>query len=497
MKRLTIILLITFLLFPVFLYAYEDSVEKRLNLWPFAVFSQNKIKGYERKEFLGPFIYQYKFENENGTSLRPVFSYVKKDQQKKAFFLSPLGLYHSDNETSTYKLVPLINRRIDKQPQAEKEGSKWEYFPFFVGKTADNETYGGVFPIYGNFKKRFGREEITFVLWPIYSKVKYEEYTAYNVLWPFIRFAKPNEGMESLYGGFKFWPFYGHFKEGEEERKFILWPFYIRTSYRDDTGNFEEKIWYFPFYGKEKTDVYEKTSYLWPFFQKICSHDFSYCQIDAPWPFYRCISGKNIHGKRFWPFYGFLKKEDSYDSFVLWPLYFYKEDNIKDKNSTYLEKQHRILLLSKENEIYHNGTLSERTLKIWPFYYSYENYRKNLKIHYFPAILPIYDEGLERNYGALLKIFENFEKADYQFVKILWGLYRYERIGSREVQELAFLFRSVRDSQKNTNYIEFIEGLFGIGKIEKRPVLKLFFINLLKSSEEANVKKNSHLSGNL
>ncbi len=496
MKRDALFLLVL-VFFPLSLFAYEDSSEVRINLWPFVVYSKHKVKKIERKELIGPFINQYSFDDENGTSVRPIVSYVKDSQKKRAYFLSPLGLYQSDNETSTYKLIPLINRRIEKEPQPEKEGSKWEYFPIFVGKTSENETYGGVFPLYGKFKKRFGAEEVSFFLWPLYSKIRYEEYTAYNILWPFIRIAKPHKNWETQYGGFKFWPFYGHFKEGEEERKFVLWPFYIKNTYRDDVENFEEKLWYFPFYGKEKTDLYEKTSYLWPFFQKICTHDFSYCQIDAPWPFYRCISGKNIYGKRYWPLYGFVKKEDSLDSFILWPLYFYKEDHFTKNNSTYFEKEHRILLLSKENEIYNNDTLSERTLKVWPLYYSYENYTKKIKIHYFPAILPIFDEGMERNYGPLLKIFENFEKEDYQFVKILWGLYRYERIGEREVQELAFLLRTVKDPKIDTNYIEFLEGLLGFGKIEKKPVFKLFFINFLKNTEKTHVTKDSHISGNL
>lgn len=494
MKRLELGLLILLFFFSTPLYSYEDSVEKRLNLWPLTVYSKHKIKGYERKEFLGPFIYQYKFEEENGTTFRPFFSYVKEEKQKRAFFLSPLGLYHEDNETATYKLIPLINQKRDKGPQAENEGAKWEYFPIFYGKTQTNETYGGIFPLYGRYKKRFGKEEIIFILWPLYSKVKYEEYSAHNILWPFIRIAKAHKDNDTHYGGFKFWPFYGHFKEGEEERKFVLWPFYIRNTYKDETGNFEEKVWYFPFYGKEKTDLYEKTSYMWPFYQRICSSDFSYCQIDAPWPFYRCISGSDIYGKRYWPLYGYLKRKDSFDSFILWPLYFYKEDHFERGNSTYLEQAHRFFLLSKENKIYENGTLAERTLRIWPLYYSYENYRKNTKIHYFPALLPIYDEGMERNYGALLKIFENFEKEDYQFLKILWGLYRYEKTGSREVQELAFLLRTVKDPRLDTHYFEFLEGLIGLGKIEKKPVFKLFYINLINSQERKDVSKDSHLS---
>lgn len=491
-------LAILIILYHLPLFAYEDTQEKRFNLWPIVVYSKNKVKSYERLEALGPFLYRYKFEEETGTSIRPIYSSVESPEEKRAYFLSPLGLYKSDNETTTLKFIPLVNKKIEKTPKEGEEGSKWEYFPIFWGKTAQNETYGGLFPIYGKYKDRFGREEITFFLWPLYSKVTYEEYTAQNILWPFIRIAKPKDPENKNFGGFKVWPFYGHFKEGEEERKFVLWPFYLRTSYKDELGNFENKLWVFPFYGKEETDTYERTVYLWPFYQRICATDPFYEQIDAPWPFYRHIKGEKREGKRYWPLYGYLKKEDSFDSFILWPFYFYKEDNFYRNNMTYLEREHRFLLLSKENQIYENNTLSRRELRLWPLYYSYEDHKAQLKSQYFPALLPIFDEGMERNYGALLKLLENFEKGDYRLVKLLWGLYRFEKMGSREVQELAFLLRRVKD--EGTNYIEFFEGLIGFGKIETHPVLKIFYINILPYSEvekRQNVSQDSGLSGNL
>lgn len=465
--------------------AYEDSKEKRINLWPLVVYSKSKNENIERIEILGPFIQKYRFKDEKGFSLRPIYSSVEEKEEKRAFFLSPLGLYKSDNETSTFKLIPLINQKVEKEATEEKEGKKWEYFPIFWGRTANNETYGGFFPFYGKYKDRFGREEITFILWPIYSKVEYQEHKAYNILWPFFRISKAKDPENKEYGGYKFWPFYGHFKEGEEERKFILWPFYIRQTYKDDAGNFEEKVLYFPFYGREKTDAYEKSFYFWPFFQKVCASDPFYEQIDAPWPFYRKIRGEEISGKRIWPFYGYVKKKETYDSFILWPLYFYKEDNYKKGNFTYFEKEHRFLLLSKENQVFENGTLTHREFRFWPFYYSSESKEKNLKIHYLPALIPFYDEGVERNYGPLFRIFENYEKEDYQFVKILWGLYRFEKKGNRKVHELAFIVRTVQDDK--TNYFEILEGFFGAGKIGDQPVIKVLYINFwLKKITDAH-----------
>lgn len=465
--------------------AYEDSKEKRLNLWPLVVYSKSKSENIERIELLGPFIQKYNLKDEEGLSLRPIYSSVEEKDEKRAFFLSPLGLYKSDNETTTFKLIPLINQKIEKTALEEKEGKKWEYFPIFWGKTANNETYGGFFPFYGKFKDRFGKEQITFILWPIYSKIEYPEHKAYNIIWPFIRVAKAKDPENKQFGGYKIWPFYGHFKEGEEERKFVLWPFYINQTYKDDTGNFEEKVWYFPFYGREKTDAYEKTIYLWPFFQKICAYDPFYEQIDAPWPFYRKIKGDQITGQRVWPFYGYVKKEETFDSFILWPFYFYKEDHYQKGNLTYYEKEHRFLLLSKDNQIFENGTLTQREFRFWPFYYAFETKGKNLKIYYLPALIPFFDEGVERNYGPLLRIFENYEREDYQFMKIFWGLYRFEKKGNRRAHELAFLVRVVQDDK--TNYFEFLEGLLGAGKIDNEPVIKLFYINFWpKKSSDVN-----------
>ncbi|MCS7149299.1 MAG: hypothetical protein N2Z40_00450 [Caldimicrobium sp.] len=495
--RLLLFFLFVILYFVSPLYSYEDSKEVRFNLWPLLVYSNDKEKGIKRLEIFGPFVARYHLEEENSTYVRPFYSKVQTPREDKAFFLSPLGLYRSDNETTTYKLIPLVNRRIEKVPSEDKVGSKWEFFPVFFGKTADNKTYGGIFPIYGKFRERFGREEISFFLWPIYSRVTYEEYTAYNILWPIGRFAKANDPKEeALYGGFKIWPFYGHFREGAEERKFVLWPFYIRNTYKDDIGNFEEKFWIFPFYGKEKTESYEKVVYIWPFYQRVCAQDPFYEQVDAPWPFYRHIKGEKIHGKRFWPLYGYVKKEESFDSFILWPLYFYKEDNFSKGNHTYLEIEHRFLLLSKFNKILKRDRLIQQELRLWPIYFNFENQETQIRADYFPAILPLYDEGMERNYGALLKIIENYQKADYRLIKILWGLYRYEKKGQREVQELAFILRSVKD--ENTSYVEFFEGLFGFGKIDKHPVFKIFFMNILPRREgNLNVSKDSHLSGDL
>ncbi len=483
LTRSLIFILSFFFIFTSYLFSYEDSFEKRINLWPFLVYSENKINKVKRLEILGPFIYKYSFPEENGTSFRPFYSSVKKNGEKKIFFLSPLGIYKSSKEVTSLRLIPLINLTKIKTLKEKEKNKYFEFFLVFWGQTSQNETYGGIFPIYGKFKNKFGKKKITFFLWPIYSKIEYKKYIAYNYFWPFIRIVKSKKEKKTIkYGGFKFWPFYGYFKEGNTERKFVFWPFYIKTHFSDPEGNYSNKLIMFPFYIKEDTDSYNKKIILWPFFQKIYAKKYYYKQLDAPWPFYRKIEGENIKGLRYWPIYGYVRRSDSFDYFFSWPLYFYKEDKFIQGNLKFNEREHRFLIFSKYKYTEQKGTFIQKEYLIWPLVYGYE-YKNNktnsiINFYYFPAILPFYDEGMERNYGAFLKLWEYYKKNDYIFFKLLWGFYRYEKFKQRSVQELSFLFRIV--DGPNTKYIEFLEGLLGIGKIQGKTRIKILFINLKK-----------------
>ncbi len=475
MKRLTLFFLITLYILKISLsFAYEDKFEKRINLWPIFVFYKNKKTNVERIEILGPIFYEYKSPKKKEFSIRPLYSSIKTSKEKKAYFLSPLGIYKSNSKVSTFKLFPIIKKTTYKTKN-KSILKNFEFFPVFWGVTSDNKTYGGIFPIYGTLRNKLGAKKITFFLWPIYSKVDYKDYTALNILWPFIRIIEPkNPEAKKYYHGFKIWPFYGHFKENLIERKFILWPFYIK---REDP--FSHQLIIFPFYIKETTDTYKKWIFLWPFFQKVYTKDGSYKQIDAPWPFYRKIEGKNVQGLRIWPFYGYLKQKNTLSVFVLWPLYFYHLDIINFHHTHYKRVEHRFLLLSKISYVKENN-ISKKELRFWPFVYEYQldSNSTHLKYWYFPAILPFHDEGIDLNYAPFLKLMEYYRKNNYTLFNLLWGLYRYERTGNRRVHELAFLFRMVKD--KNTDYVEILDGLLGLGKIDGKTVIKILYIDLKK-----------------
>ncbi len=463
-------------------FSYEDKFIKRINLWPFFVYSENKLKKVRNLEIMGPLFYKYSSPEKKIVSFRPFYSYIKKGKEKKMFFLSPSGIFKSNKKNTYFRLIPLIN--IYKTSQRKKRRKYFEFFLVFWGQTSQNETYGGFFPFYGRFENKFGKKKITFFLWPIYSKIQYENYTAYNYLWPFIRIIKGNKKNVSNYNGFKFWPFYGHFKEGNTEKKFVFWPFYIKTQFSDSEGEYSNELIVFPFYIREDTDSYNKKIILWPLFQKIHAKNYYYEQLDAPWPFYRKIKGTYIKALRYWPIYGYVKRKDSFDCFFLWPLYSYKEDKIIQGKLNFNEKEYKFLIFSKYRYAKQSQNFIKREYLIWPLIYGYHCRDKRNKsiitLYYFPAILPFYDEGMEMNYGAFLKLWEYYKKNDYTSFKLLWGLYRYEKFKQRSVQELSFLFRMVNGP--NTRYLEFLGGLLGIGKVQGKIRIKLLFMNITKNN---------------
>jgi len=111
-----ILILLALLFLPYLAFAYEDQTEKRLNLWPFFVYSKHKPKNLTRIELLGPFISKTSSPKEESFSLRPIYSSVKEIEdnrtiEKRTYFISPLGLYRENEEEIRFKLIPLIDKR--------------------------------------------------------------------------------------------------------------------------------------------------------------------------------------------------------------------------------------------------------------------------------------------------------------------------------------------------------------------------------------------------
>ncbi len=443
--------------------AVSPGAEERVNLWPFFFWARSPE--VSRFEALGPLFYRYRNGHESSVALRPLAAWVKRGERRDFYFLSPLGHYYADREYRHFRLVPLISYDWEVGPRKKSREKHYTYFPVFWGRTAEGKGYGGIFPLYGVFRERFGADEVRFFLWPLYSSSRKGEDRSTNILWPIFNYSRG-----PTLSGFKFWPLFGSWeKKGRFQRRFFLWPIFIReTRYEEGSPSFSRRmVW--PLYVHEEARQFRRSIYLWPFFQHVEGKGNSFEQWDFPWPFFQWQKGEHRRGFRIWPLFGSRRSPHYESDFVLWPLLM--GEHMRQEEGE--EVEGRILLLSHFRKVTYRGREKEFFLRVWPLFVEARNARGE-SLFYFPALLPFYDEGVERTWGSLLRLFELYHLADGRcYLRVLWGLYRYEADREVRVHELAFLFSYRRTPAGRS--LQFLDGLLGFTLSRKGPGIRLFW----------------------
>src|SRR5262249_47268096 len=154
-------------------------------------------------------------------------------------------------------------------------------FPLYFRQRSSipEENYTAVFPFYGHLRHRLFRDEIFFVMFPIYGQTKKHGIITDNYLFPVFHLRHGN-GME----GWQFWPLAGH--EHQEvttvtngfndqviipghDSTFVLWPIFFNDHKGYGTTNVSWQQAALPFYSFERSPLRDSTTVIWPFFSKI------------------------------------------------------------------------------------------------------------------------------------------------------------------------------------------------------------------------------------
>ena len=124
------------------------------------------------KRFLGPLVSYDEENDERHFVFRPFLASYDSEEGGTLDYLYPLGKVSPGRSY----LVPIYmaNRNEDASDMA--------FLLFFYGTTKNDGNYGGFFPLAGRLKKRFGRDDIGFFLWPVYSYTEDEGATKTNYL---------------------------------------------------------------------------------------------------------------------------------------------------------------------------------------------------------------------------------------------------------------------------------------------------------------------------
>jgi hypothetical protein len=450
------------------------------NVSPFFHIQTNPENQARRVDGAGPLFSQSESPEEKELTFRPFFSYREnlKDQTEELEYLYPLGRVRKTAEGKLSRFLPFYSSFTPVHKEdAKGKPEHVDLFPFFWGKDKEGKSYGGVFPFGGEIRGRFARDEIQFVLWPIYTRIREGETHTTNILWPIFSYTEGGHRQ-----GFRFWPFYGEEKqdgEGAYRKTFFLWPIGHYQQRYMDTDRPKTYFYLFPLYLSEESPNEHKTIVLWPFFNFYSETNFNYLQVDFPWPFIQYARGENTKAFRLWPLFTYRQVDQKEKVSLFWPIFIQQ----KDEDEFRQEILNRFLYINKIHQVfYKNENRWERVTRIWPLFHSADN-GKGLKHFYFPALMPVEWEGLERNYGMLFRIYETYEDGTGKEIsKFLWGLYYHQKQRDLERIELGFLFTYLRDKDRLT--LSLLKGLLEYQQEGSKRQIKLLYLPISWEEQE-------------
>ena len=286
----------------------------------------------EENTFLGPILEYKKDEFSKVYAFRPILYYEANYELKfrSLDILYPFMSYQEDNQRTQFRAFFSMIRYTNFNDYDNLQEKNFSIFPIidiaWSGKKENN--YFSLFPIWGTLKNKYGKEEINYLLFPLYLETKKKNSTNKHFLWPFI------SKVEGKYvSGFKLWPLFGYERKLDEkqltvvkESKFFLWPFYASKKNMIGGLNLEETI-YFPFYLSSNSALHKSKTYLWPFFNIYTDKISNQTTYNMPWPIIQYKKGVNIFSQRFFNF-NITNLSFSIPVFEVFQLFFVRIKNI-------------------------------------------------------------------------------------------------------------------------------------------------------------------------
>jgi hypothetical protein len=400
----------------------------------------------------------------NGASfyaVRPFYSHTADPatERWRKDYLWPLYTKKGFQEEQ-YSRFLFFGYSADFTPEDDRHHN-WVIPFYFQGVDANGESYFALFPIGGTIHEFLGRDEIMFVLFPIFGKSRINDVKTTTVLWPI--YSRSQGGKVDR---FRVWPLYGTSSVlGEFDKKFVLWPIYTSVQYTNDRNPGGGFI-LVPIYGHIKTEKADNYWLVPPFIRYTTSDD--QWIVHAPWPFIQMADG--IMYKRIvWPLYGKKHLGTLTRQYFLWPLIW------NNKTEYVYYDQHRRLavpffsyeskVVTKPTAGHEVGEVFSRYWKLWPLM-SWERNETDSRFRTLDLWPLRNTPGIERNWAAYWTLYRRTNADGAIGHDLLWGLYRQTKSPERFEWSLLKGLVDYKKTQNNREY-RFLFMTFGGG--EKQP----------------------------
>lgn len=408
-----------------------------------------------RAEAFGPFYYSQWKDSEKTWAIPPLLSRETDPATESSAFdlLFPVLTYKRFGMEYRWQLIQLFNFS-GGQNQSGLPATRFTIFPLYFQQHSPDPSrnYTALFPFYGHIKDRLFRNDIFFVLFPLYLETRKRDVVTDNYLFPVFHLRRGN-GLQ----GWQCWPLVGNehkdmtlrtngFGEteiiGGHDRFFALWPIYFYQNNGLGTDHPEKFRATWPLYTLSRSPQRDATTVLWPFFTWIDDRAKKYREWEGPWPFIVVARGEGKTTTRFWPLFSRAHNDTLTSDFYLWPLYKY---NRLHTESLDRERTRILFYLFVDVTEKNIATGAERErMDLWPLFAWRRDFNGNRRLQILApveAALPN-NRGVERNWSPLWSLWrsENNPSAGATSQSLLWNLYRRETAPAAKKCSLLFGF---------------------------------------------------------
>jgi len=431
---------------PVFLFSLFafGSVDARAEILAGPVFSDFALTldAGTRTEILGPIFYSEQREEVSQWAFPPLMSYTHDAgiDSTEFDFLYPILTYDRFGKEYRFQIGQLFNFGGGVK-EGETNKHRFSLFPIYLQQRSEDpsENYTSILPFYGHLKNRFFRDEVFYVMMPIYVWSKKKDVETYNYVFPIFSL-RYGPGLK----GWQFWPLAGHEHKvptvktniwGDDvpvpghDSKFVLWPFFLDQHAGIGGTNEEHTQAVIPFYSFTRSPMRDATAV--PFalgWSSVDDREKQYHELGAPWPMIVFRRGKTANTDRVWPFYSYATNEFLESTWYMWPIYKYNR-----VHSDPLDRDRmRILFFLYSDTIERNTETgnARRRRDFWPLFTRTRDWDGNERLQILAPLEPILpnNKSIERDYSPIWSVWrdEKNGKTGARSQSLLWNLYRRE-----------------------------------------------------------------------
>ena len=415
----------------------------------------------QRTEALGPFFYSEQKETQRSWGVPPLFTHTQDPATESEEFdlLYPLVTYDRFGDQYRWPVFQLLS--VGSGPtQHEDTRRRLTLFPFYFQQRSSDpsENYTTILPFYGHIKNRLFRDEISFVMFPLYVQTRKADVVTDNYLYPLFHL-RHGEDLR----GWQLWPLAGREHKGittqtngfndvqtigGHDKFFLLWPLFFEQKAGIGTANPQWMQGSIPAYNLLRSPQRDSTTVLWPFFSRIDDREKQYREWEVPWPFIIIARGQGKTTTRVFPLFGRAHSAYLESDFYLWPVYKFNRvhaapaDRTRTRICFFLYSD----ITEKNTE---TGGAQHRT-DFWPLYTYRRDFNGNSRLQILAPLEPYLpnNKSIERDYSPLWSVWrsENNPKTGAASQSLLWNLYRRETNPVSKKTSLCFgLFQSQSD----------------------------------------------------